>query len=86
MSFESTSRLELVLYPLVMLIMLLLSVTWFVPLSQGTAKVWRERSWAARAELLRLQACNHALEIMGPPALRRFRMDAMKDWFARHIK
>jgi len=38
------------------------------------------------AELLRLQACNHALEIMGPPALRRFRMDAMKDWFARHIK
>ena len=38
------------------------------------------------AELLRLQACNHGLEIMGPPALRRFRMDAMKDWFARHIK
>ena len=51
-SFESTSRLELVLYPLVMLIMLLLSVAWFVPLSQGTAKVWRERSWSARAELL----------------------------------
>ncbi len=36
-------------------------------------------------ELLRLQNCNHGLELMGPPALRRYRMNAMIDWFDRHI-
>jgi dipeptidyl aminopeptidase/acylaminoacyl peptidase len=37
------------------------------------------------AELLRLNNCNHAAQMFGPPPLRRVRMDAMKDWFARHI-
>jgi dipeptidyl aminopeptidase/acylaminoacyl peptidase len=36
-------------------------------------------------ELLRLKGCNHALHMFGPPPLRRTRMDAMKDWFGRHI-
>ncbi len=36
-------------------------------------------------EFLRLQNCNHGLELMGPPPLRRYRMDAMKEWFARYV-
>lgn len=36
-------------------------------------------------ELLRLHGCTHGLELAGPPALRRFRMDAMKAWFGRYI-
>lgn len=36
-------------------------------------------------ELLRLANCNHALQIAGPPALRRVRMDALKGWFDKHI-
>lgn len=37
------------------------------------------------AELLRLRDCRHGTEIADVPSLRRLRMDAMKDWFARHI-
>lgn len=38
------------------------------------------------AELLRLKNCSHTLEIYGPPPLRRARMDAIKDWFGRHLR
>jgi dipeptidyl aminopeptidase/acylaminoacyl peptidase len=38
-----------------------------------------------KVELLRLRNCNHGLQVAGPPALRRFRMNAMKDWFDRHV-
>ncbi|MBW2368554.1 MAG: S9 family peptidase [Deltaproteobacteria bacterium] len=41
---------------------------------------------SCEVELLRLQGCNHGLEIAGPPPLRRFRMDAMIDWFKRYLK
>lgn len=37
-------------------------------------------------ELLRLKNCSHGAQVGGDPALRRYRMDAMKDWFARYIK
>jgi dipeptidyl aminopeptidase/acylaminoacyl peptidase len=37
------------------------------------------------AEFLRLSGCNHGLQVMGPPHLRRARMDALTDWFERHI-
>jgi dipeptidyl aminopeptidase/acylaminoacyl peptidase len=37
-------------------------------------------------ELLRLKNCNHGLEIAGPPPLRRYRMNAMIDWFDRYLK
>ena len=36
-------------------------------------------------EFLRLANCSHGLEIFGPPALRIARMDAMLEWFERHI-
>jgi dipeptidyl aminopeptidase/acylaminoacyl peptidase len=36
-------------------------------------------------ELLRLRGCNHGAHIAGPPPLRRARMEAMRDWFERHI-
>jgi len=39
-----------------------------------------------KTEFLRLKDCNHGAELIGPPPLRRTRMDAMKDWFARYIK
>jgi dipeptidyl aminopeptidase/acylaminoacyl peptidase len=37
-------------------------------------------------ELLRLKNCSHGAQVGGDPALRRYRMNAMKDWFDRHIK
>ncbi len=37
-------------------------------------------------ELLRLKNCTHAAQVGGDPALRRYRMNAMKKWFARYIK
>ena len=36
-------------------------------------------------EFLRLANCSHGIQVGGPPHLRRARMDAMKDWFARYI-
>jgi len=36
-------------------------------------------------ELIRLKNCNHGAQLGGRPALRRYRMDVMKDWFARFI-
>jgi dipeptidyl aminopeptidase/acylaminoacyl peptidase len=37
------------------------------------------------AELLRLENCKHGHELVVSPSLRRIRMDAMKDWFERHV-
>ena len=36
-------------------------------------------------ELLRLANCPHGLELIGPPALRRYRMNAMIEWFDRFM-
>jgi dipeptidyl aminopeptidase/acylaminoacyl peptidase len=36
-------------------------------------------------ELLRLRECRHGAHVIGAPSVRRLRMDAMKDWFDRHI-
>ncbi len=37
-------------------------------------------------ELIRMKNCNHGAQVGGRTQLRRFRMDVMKDWFARHIR
>ena len=37
-------------------------------------------------ELLRLSNCNHGPQIWGPPALRRVRMNAIRDWFDRYLR
>jgi len=55
------------------------------PMEQAEQLYTVLRHNGCKAELLRLRNCNHGLEISGPPPLRRFRMDAMKDWFARHL-
>lgn len=36
--------------------------------------------------LVRLQGCSHGTQISGRPALRRYRMNVQKDWFARYLK
>lgn len=38
-----------------------------------------------KAEFIRMRNCNHGAQIGGRPSLRRFRMNALKDWFDRHI-
>ena len=35
-------------------------------------------------ELLRLR-CSHGMQLVGPPALRRFRMRAIREWFAKYL-
>ena len=37
-------------------------------------------------ELLRLSSCNHGPQVWGPPALRRARMNAIRDWFDRYLR
>ena len=37
-------------------------------------------------ELLRLANCSHGLELIGPPPLRRYRMNAIREWFDAHIE
>ena len=39
-----------------------------------------------RVELLRLNNCPHGMELAGPPPLRRYRMNAMLEWFDAHIE
>jgi dipeptidyl aminopeptidase/acylaminoacyl peptidase len=39
-----------------------------------------------KVEFLRLKGCAHGIQMVGPPHLRRYRMDAIKDWFARHLE
>ncbi|XOV88548.1 MAG: S9 family peptidase [Pseudomonadota bacterium] len=37
-------------------------------------------------ELIRLRNCNHGAQIGGRPALRRYRMNLLRDWFDRYIR
>jgi len=37
-------------------------------------------------ELVRMKKCNHGGQIRGRGALRRFRLDVMRDWFDRHLR
>ena len=39
-----------------------------------------------KVELLRLNNCPHGMELVGPPPLRRFRMNAIREWFDAHIE
>ncbi|MGH7016581.1 MAG: prolyl oligopeptidase family serine peptidase, partial [Caulobacteraceae bacterium] len=56
------------------------------PMEQAEQLYTVLRRNGCQAELLRLRNCNHGLQVWGPPPLRRARMDAMKDWFGRHIR
>ena len=35
-------------------------------------------------ELLRLR-CSHGMQLVGLPALRRFRMQAIREWFSKYL-
>lgn len=55
------------------------------PMQQAEELYAALKAAGCEAELLRLQNCTHALELVGPPPLRRYRMNALIDWFDRHI-
>jgi len=56
------------------------------PMEQAEQMFTALQHHGCEVELLRLANCNHGAQVGGDPALRRYRMDAMKDWFKRHIK
>ena len=55
------------------------------PMQQAEEFYTALRHAGCEVELLRLQNCSHALEVSGPPPLRRYRMNAMREWFDRHM-
>jgi dipeptidyl aminopeptidase/acylaminoacyl peptidase len=44
------------------------------------------KHFGCEVELIRMKKCNHGAQLGGRPALRRFRMEVLKEWFDRHIK
>ncbi|HKI73143.1 MAG TPA: S9 family peptidase [Pseudomonadales bacterium] len=55
------------------------------PISQAEEYFSALKHFGCEAELIRMKQCNHGAQVGGRPTLRRFRMNAMKDWFDRHI-
>jgi dipeptidyl aminopeptidase/acylaminoacyl peptidase len=55
------------------------------PMQQAEEFYTALRVAGCTVELLRLSHCKHGTQMAGPPALRRFRMNAIKDWFDRHM-
>ena len=55
------------------------------PMQQAEEFYTALRHAGCDVELLRLQNCSHALEVTGPPPLRRYRMNAMREWFDRYL-
>jgi len=56
------------------------------PMEQAEQMYQTIRATDCPVELLRLNSCSHGLELVGPPPLRRYRMDAMIEWFDRYVK
>ncbi|MDP6810356.1 MAG: S9 family peptidase [Pseudomonadales bacterium] len=55
------------------------------PMEQAEAMYQAIYTSGSPVELLRLNNCSHGVEIAGPPPLRRFRMDAILEWFDRYV-
>jgi dipeptidyl aminopeptidase/acylaminoacyl peptidase len=55
------------------------------PMEQAEQMYAALQHHGCRVELLRLNNCSHGAQVGGDPALRRFRMDALKDWFRQYI-
>ena len=55
------------------------------PMQQAEEFYTALRHAGCDVELLRLQNCSHALQVTGPPPLRRYRMHAMHEWFDRYL-
>ncbi len=56
------------------------------PMEQAEQMYTALNHFGCEVELLRLKNCNHGAQVGGEPALRRYRMDALKNWFNKHIK
>ncbi len=56
------------------------------PITQADELFYALKHYGCNAELIHLERCNHGEQIRGRIALRRYRMNAMRDWFDRHIK
>lgn len=56
------------------------------PMEQAEQMYTALNHFGCEVELLRLNNCNHGAQVGGEPALRRYRMDALKNWFNKHIK
>jgi dipeptidyl aminopeptidase/acylaminoacyl peptidase len=56
------------------------------PMSQAEEYFSALKHFGCEVELIRMKKCNHGAQLAGRPALRRFRMDVLREWFNRHIK
>ena len=56
------------------------------PMTQAEEYFSALKYFGCEVELIRMKKCNHGAQLSGRPALRRFRMEVLKEWFDRHIK
>ena len=56
------------------------------PMEQAEQLFAKLKHHGCEAELIPMKRCRHGEQVSGRPALRRFRMDVMKEWFDRHIR
>lgn len=56
------------------------------PMEQAEQLYTALRQHGCVTEFIRLQKCNHGAQLGGRPSLRRYRMNALLDWFNTHIK
>jgi dipeptidyl aminopeptidase/acylaminoacyl peptidase len=55
------------------------------PMTQAEEYFSALKHYGCEVELVRMRNCNHGAQVGRRPALRRFRMNVLKDWFDRHI-
>ena len=55
------------------------------PMEQGEQMFAKLKHHGCEVEFIPMKRCSHGEQMMGRPALRRFRMDVMRDWFDRYI-
>ena len=56
------------------------------PMEQAEQMFAQLHHHGCEVELIPMKRCSYGEQIFGRPALRRYRMDVLKDWFDRHIK
>ena len=56
------------------------------PMEQAEQMFAKLHHDGCEVELIPMKRCRHGEQVSGRPALRRFRMNVLKDWFDRHIK
>ena len=56
------------------------------PMEQGEQMFAKLKHHGCEVEFVPMQRCSHGEQMFGRPALRRFRMNVMREWFDRHIR